>query len=423
MAGSIGGDAMKRFYALLLLAVPVLAQGGFSVVVDHDEGIIDFGSIPTVYKGEQVSLSAYIQFKWKILRTYDGNPPMLVEKSFDFAVESCKYYYGYSGRGALLAQDTLQCKPVDQKKAERLAPVEPGLIKFESWESTRVPKTIHYGGKFAVVQPANPGNPRMIFFDGLLNAMILYDLKTFGIVGQVTVPSQARVFGVRPESNEVWVAHAGLVNEISMSDVGTQSMLGAIPTPSLDPNTNVPVGIVFTNSGLTALYAVSRFPADTAGNRGALLVYDVAGRKLTATLPLNFAPTAVLMAPDGLTAYVAGSGKVAYYDVLSGTAELIANMPYFGGGIFVSPDGTRLLFDQGRELGLFDLNMRTSSSFSYQLPATATAVSVHMAQDGSSVVVVDTQGNSTTIDARFGNVLSRAKSDVTAKEFPGPAVN
>ena len=38
---------------------------------------------------------------------------------------------------------------------------------------------------------------------------------------------------------------------------------------------------------------------------------------------LKFVPAALLMAPDGLTAYIlSNTGTITYYDVLSGTSDL-----------------------------------------------------------------------------------------------------
>ena len=112
------------------------------------------------------------------------------------------------------------------------------------------------------------------------------------------------------------MAHAGTIIEISIADLGSQTVLAHIPTPSLDPNQSNPASIGFTSSGLTALYAVAYYAPDSAGNNGVLLVFDAVNRKLKSMLPLKYAPSALLMAPDGLTAYLLSSnGNITYYDV------------------------------------------------------------------------------------------------------------
>src|ERR1019366_9105722 len=93
------------------------------------------------------------------------------------------------------------------------------------------------------------------------------------------------------------------------------------------------------------------------------LVFDTATRTLKSTLPVSFGPEGALMAPDGLTLYVLGFFKMAYYDVLSGTADLTVALPfsYVPGTVFIHPDGTRLLIG-GSQLSIFDLTTRKITS-------------------------------------------------------------
>lgn len=134
--------------------------------------------------------------------------------------------------------------------------------------------------------------------------------------------------------------------------MSAQSVTANIPTPSV-PSGATPSGIVFDNSGGAAFEAFRLSSPDASGNSGLLVVFDATNRVVTSTMPLKYGPTAFLMAPDGLTAYLlSGGGQITYYDVLSGTADLSASTftPGSSGGyngvsnVFIHPDGTRLFW-------------------------------------------------------------------------------
>ena len=127
-------------------------------------------------------------------------------------------------------------------------------------------------------------DPQLIFFDGPTYEFVKYDLATSKVLTSVSLAPQALKFAVRPGSvnaNEVWVGHGGLINQISVVDLAAGKVLATIPTPSLDPNNSDPSGLVFTNSGATAFYTGKFFQADSAGNRGALVLLDAGTRKVT----------------------------------------------------------------------------------------------------------------------------------------------
>jgi WD40 repeat protein len=273
----------------------------------------------------------------------------------------------------------------------------------------------------------------MIMYDGLGSNMMKFDLTTFAILSQVPMGSLGvTTFGVRPTAtdpeNEVWTAFtavngAGAVaaGGITIVDLATNSVAASIPNTA-----NIaPVNIVFTNSGNTALEAVSYPKPDSLGNNGAILVFDAVSRTLTSTLPLKNAPQQILMAPDGLTAYILGSNfTITYYDVLSGTADLTAQFPlaFVTGSVFLHPDGTRIFVDQGYGLGVFDLTTRQiTNTFNYNLAMYAISISVNMSQDGSTVWVTDSLNNVTILDTRYGNIVAIFPTAPKSMIFPGPA--
>ena len=196
-------------------------------------------------------------------------------------------------------------------------------------------------------------------------------------------------------------------------------------------NNSNPVGIVFTNSGLTALYAVAYYTPDSAGNNGVLLVFDVPNRKLRSMLPLKNAPSALLMAPDALTAYLLSStGNITYYDVLSGTADLTVSTftPGIGGGygppdqVVIHPDGTRLFWNYGFSLVVFDLTThKIANQFSSGLPNGSALASMQMSQDGSTMWFANALGSVAILDTRYGNILGAFQAMPKGAIFPGPA--
>lgn len=413
-----------RFLCLFLLALsPLFAQpNAGSTLLAFGE---DFSYLPVEISGPFPYLLRDYQYSWEVTKNPDKS------KSFYFAAFSCHY------------DDSPPCVQLSISAAELLAPVHAALQAYYS----RSPSVYHHPpeyGPFAelvyaprakLTQALTPAvDPQMVFLDGLSSNIVKFDLATLAPTSVVSLPPQPEIFGIRPSAsgpeNEVWAAPAGTVSGISISDLGAQSVLATIPIPSLAIGTYVPVGIVFTNSGLTALYAVSYYAPDASGNNGALLVFDVVNRKLTSTLPLKWGPSALLMAPDGSTAYLlnASSGMITYYDVLSGTADLTASTytpgkpgGYGGGQAFIHPDGTRLFWNLGVQLAVFDLTTRkVTNLFNSGLPTTS-AASMQMSPDGSTIWFANALGNIAILDTRYGNVMATYQAQPGTQAFPGPA--
>ena len=281
-----------------------------------------------------------------------------------------------------------------------------------------------------LVPPGAPAHHYLLINDGLSGNILSLDTAMGSVVSQVMPPFTVfGKFGIRPTApapgNEVWVANQG--SQIAVLDMAAQKVSATIPTPSLTPSNTAPVGIVFTGDGNTALYAVSYYNADAAGNRGALLVVDAVNRAVTSTLPLKNAPAALLMAPDSLTAYLLSSlGQLTYYDVLSGTADLTASTftpgvdnGYSGGNVFVHPDGTRLFWNVGPYLESFDLTTRqVTAQFSSGLP-TSSGISLQVGQDGSTATMSNGQGAVVVLDTRYGIIQATFQDSTPTQVFPG----
>jgi hypothetical protein len=427
---------MKFLCALSLITAPLFAQP------NSGSGLVDFGSgIADNKYGRPISGVNYLisnfKYAWQITVAANG------DKTFNFIVYKCIYTLQIAiplvGAFEDIPLPFPVCTQLAQSGAEDFGTIGAGLGLFNSLAPGLVAHNVVYGPfaerarpRLTVEQPATPPDPQMIMFDGLGVNMMKFDLTTFAILSQVPLfPLGVTTFGIRPAAtnpeNEVWTAYsatgAGGVTAggITIVDLGAGKVVGTIPN-----NANVvPVNIVFTNSGNTALEAVDYATPDSSGNQGAILVFDAATRTLTSTLPLKNAPQQMLMAPDGLTAYILGSHfTITYYDVLSGTADLTAPFPlaFVAGTVFLHPDGTRLFVDEGYGLGVFDLTThQISNNFSYDLTMYAVSISVNMSQDGSTVWVTDSLNNVTILDTRYGNVLATFPTAPKSTMFPGPA--
>lgn len=287
------------------------------------------------------------------------------------------------------------------------------------------------------VQQVAPPDPQLIFLDGFGAGLVDFDLTTLSAVSVVPVPSVVGPFGIRSgateAANEVWVLNSGFqlstgFNGVSIVNPGTQSLVANITIPSIPAG--VPIGIVFTNDGTTAFEAIKFNSPDSAGNNGALVVFDAVGRTVTSTMLLKITPNALLMAPDASTAYILGSaGTVTYYDVLSGTADLTvqtyapgsnAGYPGLGSAVAIHPDGTRLFWNVGVYLTVFDLTTRqVTSQFNSGLPTTV-GRTFSLSPDGATAYFSDKQGDVAVVDTSDGTVLDSFNTGSATSVFVGP---
>ncbi len=320
--------------------------------------------------------------------------------------------------------------------------------------SFRPPSVASANPDLTTVQPVAPPSPQVIFVDEAGAGLVDVNLTTLTAGSPVALPHDVTNFAIRPgatgPASEVWTVSypAG----ISIADLATGTVTATIPVPSLNNVNTVPSNQTtgFTSDGATFFYAVPYITPDSAGNNGALLVFDAATRTLTSTLPQKVAPAVLVMAPDGLTAYLlsgAGNGNITYYDVLSGTADLSAqlytpgNFFYFNGygPVFSHPDGTRLFWNTpfltannapgGGEIQVFDLTTRQiTNSFTYSLPVGTNPVTFQMSQDGATFIVTyagfgAVAGGIVVMDTLSGNVLGTSQfQSVPSVVFPGPPV-
>jgi hypothetical protein len=393
LALSIGGTSMKRFFLFAALSSSLFAQAEPPARV--------FG-VPDVIRSELI---------FEVIASV---------KEIGIAKGKATYIIDFAD----FAHNTPKPLFAAPKASGQTSPVVTGSMNFPY--SAVDPVIAPFYGQF----PAAAPDPRMIFLDGLGNSMVAVDLTTLSVVSQVVVPSTVGPFGIRPSdtgpSNEVWVANGGL--QVTAVDLGAQSVIVNIPTPSI-PQSATPAGIVFTSDGASAFEAVSFSSTDSAGNNGALLVFDAVNRKVSSTLLLKDRPTALLIAPDGLTAYLLDDvGKLTYYDVLSGTADLSlstyppgsnAGYPGSGSSVFIHPDGTRLFWNVGVFLTIFDLNThKVTAQVTSGLPTTV-GRTMSMSQDGARAYFSDPLGDVVVIDTVYGAILATFNTGAATSALGG----
>ncbi len=436
---------MRFLYCFLLVLGPLLAQNAGSNIVDESNDVIGGGEHSA---DPNISLYSEIHTSWTITETANNN------KEFTYSAVQCTYPIRFdpTGLDITLTDDpsTPLCLPLSASVAFLLGPIQAGLDEFYS-----IPDVNHLPPVYspqevlgmarpraATVQPTMPSDPHLILFDGIGWSMDKVDLNTFAVT-QVPLNSNltpfVNTFGVRPattgNAHEVWVASPPSPGTmaISIADFNTGQIATGIPGLALGPDDN-PVNVIFTGDGLTALVAVSQTP-DAAGNNGAILAFDAVGRTLKSRLPIKDAPQQLLISPDGLTAYSLGitgpKGTITYYDVLSGTADLVAPFTYFiarpGSGAVIHPDGTRIFCTAcGASVVVFDLKTRQFSGFNVSAPATGaggSTISANMSQDGSVMAISDNLGNVYMLDTRYGNTLTTYQNATPSMVFPGAPVN
>lgn len=424
---------MRFAFLLLLLSIQLAAQiTAGSIVLDFFSGAVleehyyMVMGAPRIFHAIKASYTIY------------ENPDL--SKSIVFVAYSCDSVIPIGG-DLYSAGIATSCTQLSKGAAKEIEVIADGLKEFY----TIAPKAIHnepvYGGpvpggpppRLAMGQPTTPSDPSVIALDGGGNSIYQFDFTTLSFVSQVVVPNTSGPFGVRPVAtgspNEVWVANVGV--EVSVVDLAAQMLVTNIPTPSV-PQSAVPVGFGFTNDGTQAFEAIGFYSPDSFGNKGALLVFDAVNRVVTSTFPLKNAPTALVMAPDSSTAYIlSGSGELTYYDVLSGTADLTLSTftPGLSGGyggvasrVSIHPDGTRLFWNTGTQLNVFDLNAhKIVKQFSSGLPSTSPIGTAYLSQDGSTFWFSNQQGTVVILDSLYGNVFGTYTVNPNSTVLPGPA--
>jgi len=120
-----------------------------------------------------------------------------------------------------------------------------------------------------------------------------------------TIPTGAGAEGidVTPDGREVWVTNRA-ANTISVISVREDTV-----ATSFESGGTMPIRVKFTPDGREAWV--------TNAKSDAITIFDVAGRKLTATLPAGKMPIGMQMSPDGSRVYIANTNdnRITVIDV------------------------------------------------------------------------------------------------------------
>jgi hypothetical protein len=428
---------MKILLLVSLMAVELWAQGAGAGTINI--GGIKFNPILPSGPFTDTDWSTFDEIQYKITRLPNGT------KVLTFAVYHCLAYDNPGGLSALLYSgdaftvDRDVCTPVSQAMALTFAPVQEVIGDFLNDDSDAPHKIVYAKPSVrrsgSAAQSVTPPDPYMVCLDGLGNTVVKFDLATGSTIAQVTVPNGVSgPLAIRPAStaqpNEVWMTGGSQTPFIAVADLGAQTLVGNISLPSL-PSSSTVAGIAFSNDGATAYEAVKLPSADASGNLGAVLVLDAATRTLTSTLLMKFAPVAFVMSPDGLTAYLLdSSGRITYYDTLSGTADFTTSTytpgqsggyPGSGAPVFIHPDGTRLFWSVGTTISSFDLTAhKVTVVYTTGLPTTS-AASIVMSADGKQISMGNGNGDWVAIETIYGHITASGQDSGATQTFIGPA--
>ncbi len=427
---------MKRLIAVLFAWSPLLAQNA-----PVNNPVIGRVYNTVVNYVPYLGTTLFEKLVFQIVRNPDGS------KTFFFHVQHCQSLEHWELKGptigtAVPTMSTItNCYDVNQSTALEVGDVEAQLGLFLDSYGDALHRIVYVLGPvsiskslrdyFTAAAPTPPNDPYITMLDGLGNSLLKFDLTNFSILSQVVVPSTVGPYGVRPTlmgpQNEYWVANGS--SGIAIADLASQTVTANIATPSV-PSGALPVAILFTNDGNTAFEAFHYDTADASGNLGLLVVFDAVKQAVTSTLALKYAPSAFVMAPDGLTAYLLSyTGMITYYDVLSGTADLsittytpgqAGGYPGIGAPVFIHPDGTRLFWNVGGQVESFDLAQhKVTAQFDSGLPTTS-ASTMTLSGDGLTVIVSDGAGNESFLDSQFGSPQGSFTAAAAAQVFVGP---
>ncbi|WP_031498969.1 hypothetical protein [Bryobacter aggregatus] len=246
------------------------------------------------------------------------------------------------------------------------------------------------------------------------NSVRTINLQSLTLGPSVALPVQARNLAWRPGAAEVWVAHAGIINQISIVDPVNGKVSGSIPFRLLPQA--VPVALLFSNSGRTA-YAVVRNP-DSQVDRSILFVIDTVSRTIRTQISLGttVVQTAAI-SPDGATIYLAGTTpnslntaepSLTSFDTQTNAFSVFATgLSLIPAELVFHPNGTKLywLVPQSMSLEEFDIQMRKVSR-RIALPRPIQPVHLGITPMGDILIVRDA-GNQLAahIDSETGDTL------------------
>ena len=242
----------------------------------------------------------------------------------------------------------------------------------------------------------------------------LLNMQALTVGRPIALPVLARNIALRPGNGEIWVTHAGTLNQISISDPQTERVVASIPF-RLNPQA-VPVALFFSNSGRTA-YAVVRNP-ESGTDRGFVFLFDPVTRQPRAQVSLGTtSPQSAVLSPDGATIYIAGASlndfntaepSMSYFDTLTNTSSVVTlGLPIIPEQILINPAGTRIYWNFPSTFGLDEYDTQSRRVLRrIALPRLIQPQGLEFTPNGDIITVRDVLGQSAIhIDAESGEIL------------------
>jgi hypothetical protein len=226
-----------------------------------------------------------------------------------------------------------------------------------------------------------------------------------GTVGRsIVLPAGARIPQLRANSNELWTAHSGVANQISITDLNTERVAANIQL-RLNPQAQI-IAFFFTANARTA-YVVTR-NTDTPNERGTILIIDVPTRAIRGQISLaTNTPSAAVLAPDNNTIHIFGTSlndlgvaepSVVNVDILTGNVFVAATgLTQVPEHIAIHPNGTRIYFLQPQVTALDEYDTQTRRVVRrVNLPRGMNPNGIEISLDGAILSIRDTSGQQAT---------------------------
>ena len=201
---------------------------------------------------------------------------------------------------------------------------------------------------------------------------------------------------IAPNGSYAYVANRG-ANVLTVFDTVRNQALGTIPVPDGSPQF-----IAFTPDGSRAY--VSIFNGERTVNEVGVL--DTASNKFIAQVPTGVRPFALVLSPDGKTAYVPNhdSGSITVIDTASNTVRTEIKVQPNPHWIDVSPDGTRL-YAANHESNVVSVIDTSNNSVVATVPVGSSPHSIVVHPSKPIVMNVNYDSNSVSVIDRNTNAV------------------
>jgi hypothetical protein len=296
---------------------------------------------------------------------------------------------------------------VRQTLAERELPLPPENLRF-----ARLPYQFATGS-------GRPIESRIAFLSGPTeNFVRSFNPASQTLGSPISVPANARLLALRPNSDEGWTAHSGGAGLVALVNFREERAILNFPL-RLSGNA-VPVYLGFSADGRTA-YLVARNP-DSPAERGNVVIIDAASRSVRATVNLGTnTPSAAALNADGALLFILGTSindpkpaepSVIAFDTLTNTftqiaAGVAALSQNISGELACHPDSTRLFYlnTVNSSLEQFDIPARRVTR-RVNIPRVSPLLSLDLSPTGDFALVRDSNGTASyLIDIELGQIV------------------